>query len=116
MGSGWGTRVHPWLIHVNMWQKSAKVISLQLKFLKKEWGRAWKLIFVLLCGLRVQGPNDAEPGKAGRMWPDRELWTRRETPAALFQSGVRALWPGLPHPRLTQLRALHSDHRQEVES
>ena len=20
-GSGWGIRVHPWLIHVNVWQK-----------------------------------------------------------------------------------------------
>ena len=20
-GSGWGTHVHPWLIHVNVWQK-----------------------------------------------------------------------------------------------
>ena len=33
-GSGWGTHVHPWLIHVNVWQKSPeyrKVISLQLK-------------------------------------------------------------------------------------
>ena len=33
-GSGWGTRVHPWLIHVNVWQKPpqyCKVISLQLK-------------------------------------------------------------------------------------
>ena len=32
-GSGWGTHVHPWLIHVNVWQKSlqyCKVISLQL--------------------------------------------------------------------------------------
>ena len=31
-GSGWGTRVHPWLIHVNVWQKPpqyCKVISLQ---------------------------------------------------------------------------------------
>ena len=31
--SGWGTHVHPWLIHVNVWQKSlqcCKVISLQL--------------------------------------------------------------------------------------
>ena len=40
-GSGWGTRVHPWLIHVNVWQKPpqyCKVISLQLKkiiFLKE---------------------------------------------------------------------------------
>ena len=33
-GSGWGTHVHPWLSHVNVWQKPAqycKVISLQLK-------------------------------------------------------------------------------------
>ena len=32
-GSGWGTHVNPWLIHVNIWQKPLqyfKVISLQL--------------------------------------------------------------------------------------
>ena len=32
-GSGWGTHVNPWLIHVNIWQKRlqyCKVISLQL--------------------------------------------------------------------------------------
>ena len=36
-GSGWGTHVLPWLIHVNIWQKPpqyCKVISLQLKFKK----------------------------------------------------------------------------------
>ena len=35
MGSGWGTHVHPWLIHVTVWQEPpqyCKVISLQLKF------------------------------------------------------------------------------------
>ena len=33
-GLGWGTHVHLWLIHVNVWQKPlqyCKVISLQLK-------------------------------------------------------------------------------------
>ena len=33
MGSGWGTHVNPWLIHVNVWQKPlqyCKIISLQL--------------------------------------------------------------------------------------
>ena len=33
-GSGWGTQVHPWLIHVSVWQNPpqyCKVISLQLK-------------------------------------------------------------------------------------
>ena len=33
-GTGWGTHVHPWLIHVNVWQKPSqyfKVISLQFK-------------------------------------------------------------------------------------
>ena len=32
-GSGWGAHVHPWLIHVSVWQKPpqyCKVISLQL--------------------------------------------------------------------------------------
>ena len=31
--SGWGTHVHPWLTHVNIWQKPqyCKAISLQLK-------------------------------------------------------------------------------------
>ena len=45
-GSGWGTHVNPWLIHVNVWQKPlqyCKVISLQLvkingkKKKKKRW-------------------------------------------------------------------------------
>ena len=38
-GSGWGTHVHPWLIHVYVWQKPPqyyKIISLQLKFLKMQ--------------------------------------------------------------------------------
>ena len=33
-GSGWGTHAHPWLIHVNVWQKPpqyCKVINLQFK-------------------------------------------------------------------------------------
>ena len=33
-GSGWGTHVDPWLIHVNVWQKQlqyCKEISIQLK-------------------------------------------------------------------------------------
>ena len=33
-GPGWGTHVHPWLIHANVWQKPPQycnVISLQLK-------------------------------------------------------------------------------------
>ena len=31
--SGWGTRAHPWLIHVNVWPKTqyCKVINLQFK-------------------------------------------------------------------------------------
>ena len=44
-GSGWGTHVHPWLIHVNVWQKSpqyCKLISLQLNKQTKEWC-AWQV-------------------------------------------------------------------------
>ena len=38
-GSGWGTHVNPWLIHVSVWQKPlqyCKVISLQLIIIKGE--------------------------------------------------------------------------------
>ena len=42
-GSGWGTRVNPWLTHVNVWQKPlqyCKVISLQL--IKKKNNKCWR--------------------------------------------------------------------------
>ena len=38
-GSGWGTYIYPWLIHVNVWQKPLqcyKVISLQFEEIKKK--------------------------------------------------------------------------------
>ena len=38
-GSGWGTHVTPWLIHVNVWQnplKCCEVISLQLRKIKEK--------------------------------------------------------------------------------
>ena len=78
-GSGWGTHVNPWLIHVNVWQKPlqyCKVISLQLiktkeKFFKKSkkqnktkpysiavWGW-WKL----LC--RKLGMSELWPSRKG---------------------------------------------------
>ena len=38
-GSGWGTHVHPWLTHVNVWQKSlqyCKVVGLHFKLIIKK--------------------------------------------------------------------------------
>ena len=38
-GSGWGTHVNPWLIHVSVWQKPLqyyKVLSLQLIKIKEK--------------------------------------------------------------------------------
>ena len=53
-GSGWGTHVNPWLIHVNVWQKLlqyCKVINLQLiKIIggkKKEIGLHTTAVFLL---------------------------------------------------------------------
>ena len=52
-GSGWGTHVNPWLIHVNVWQKPQqyfKVISPQLikrngkKKRERERERIWENI------------------------------------------------------------------------
>ena len=39
-GSGWGTHVNPWLIHVSVWQKAlqyCKIIRLQIKKKKKDY-------------------------------------------------------------------------------
>ena len=50
-GSGWGTHVHPWLIHVNVWQKPlqyCKVISLQLKKYIKKKHMLQSIIILLL--------------------------------------------------------------------
>ena len=52
-GSGWGTHVNPWLIHVNVWQKPlqyCKVSSLQLIQINekiKNKNLHWPLISVL---------------------------------------------------------------------
>ena len=50
-GSGWGTHVNPWLIHVNVWQKPlqyCKVISLQL--IKIIGGKKEKKVREILWG------------------------------------------------------------------
>ena len=58
-GSGWGTHVHPWLIHVNVWQKPqyCKVTSLQLKK-KDEKKNENEVISVgpnLVIGVHIKG-------------------------------------------------------------
>ena len=57
-GSGWGTHVNPWLIHVNVWQKLlqyCKVVNLQLikinEKLKKEKKKKRKVL--TMATLRV---------------------------------------------------------------
>ena len=43
-GTGWGTHVNPWLIHVNVWQKPlqyCKVISLQLIKINEKQNKTW---------------------------------------------------------------------------
>ena len=56
-GSGWGTQVNPWLIHVNVWQKPpqyCKVISLQLIKInekkKKEKKKELLFLFAIVPG------------------------------------------------------------------
>ena len=58
--SGWGTRLCPCLIHVNVWQKPpqyCKVISLQLNFKKKE-------LMKIVKGKRVEGYSVVKDWKA----------------------------------------------------
>ena len=44
-GSGWGTYVHPWLIHVSVWQNQYGIVKqnkLKIKIKKKEIQRKKK--------------------------------------------------------------------------
>ena len=71
-GSGWGTHVNPWLIHVNVWQKLLqcfKVISLQLikinekKLQKNSWLQSPSAVIVTVSTVspsichEVMGPD-----------------------------------------------------------
>ena len=61
-GSGWGTHVHPWLIHVNVWQKLpqyCKVISLQLKFFLKVEGQQQQLAIIALASMITNNCQEA---------------------------------------------------------
>ena len=57
-GSGWGTRVNPWLIHVIVWQKTlqyCKVISLQL--IKINGKKNKSLLYNIECVHSVSCPT-----------------------------------------------------------
>ena len=64
-GSGWGTHVNPWLIHVNLWQKPlqyCKVISLQLIKINEnkqinKFNSSSERNLALRKGLRLLGPT-----------------------------------------------------------
>ena len=56
-GSGWGTHINPWLIHVNVWQKPlqyCKVISLQLIKINEKKKTMLPLILFLWLNLRLK--------------------------------------------------------------
>ena len=98
-GSGWGTHVNPWLIHVNVWQKPlqyCKVISLQLIKING-WGEekqsyiffcVFKYIlaqFIYFFTLRLCSIWDLISLTSGPMHPAMEAWslnhsTTREVP------------------------------------
>ena len=72
-GSGWGTHVNPWLIHVTVWQKPlqyCKVISLQLiKINGKKRKEYWSgLPFPPPGALPDPGIEPMSPALAGRFF------------------------------------------------
>ena len=59
-GSGWGTHVNPWLIHVSVWQKPLqyyKVISLQLIKTNGKKKLFWKKMLSIMTKLKYLGIN-----------------------------------------------------------
>ena len=83
-GTGWGTHVNPWLIHVNVWQKSlqyCKVISLQLikihekkkkeVCLWKKWEEQSQRAIERCCSVGFEdGGRKGPPAKECRLPPE----------------------------------------------
>ena len=75
-GSGWGTHVNPWLIHVNVWQKPlqyCKVISLQLIKIN---GKKKKGVFLSYQCKEIEENN--------RMGKTRDLFKKIKIPREYF--------------------------------
>jgi len=56
-GSGWGTHVHPWLIHVNVWQNllfSAKVKDMGSEAGNERYGPLCIAVFLIPCSRQRQ--------------------------------------------------------------
>ena len=66
--SGWGTHVHPWLIHVYVWQKPlqyCKVISLQLKKKKSRSMEVFVYILTSYVLTVIQSSVKCSRGRSG---------------------------------------------------
>ena len=47
-GSGWGTRVHPWRMHVDVWQNQYNIVKKII--IKKKLSIRLNAILILICG------------------------------------------------------------------
>ena len=95
-GSGWGTHVNPWLIHVNVWQKPLqyyKVISLQLIKIngknKKKIQGTWVALSLLLRRQSGERQEDV-PGALPELWTVLARWKRGQV--SLWRGQREAAW------------------------
>ena len=84
-GSGWGTHVNPWLIHVNVWQKPlqyCKVISLQLiKHFPKQYSANYLLAEKWAFIKKEKAPKNYLQVMNWKYYPDT---SRRTNKLSLF--------------------------------
>ena len=52
-GSGWGTRVYLWQIHVDIWLNQYNIVKLKNKIKLKKKGSQKKIIKINLCCLYI---------------------------------------------------------------
>ena len=82
--SGWGTHVNPWLIHVNVWQKTLqyyKVISLQLININGKKKREREAVWLPSPGIQA-GCRPCLVKRMWWMWSQVRRWLAASTQAS----------------------------------
>ena len=94
-GSGWGTYVNPWLIHVNVWQKPlqyCKVISVQLIKINEKKKKETNMVKIDFALKKVIQQVSIDYLWDNQWWARHELTSERLIYIRIFPASCKRMW------------------------